>query len=94
MLAAADGAQALQICQQSARPIDLLITDVVMPGLGGTAVAEALRARIPALKVIFISGYNDDMVLRHGIEHDKVPFLQKPFTAEALGRLVRATLDG
>ena len=94
VLAAADGAQALQICQQSARPIDLLITDVVMPGLGGTAVAEALRARIPALKVIFISGYNDDMVLRHGIEHDKVPFLQKPFTAEALGRLVRATLDG
>ena len=94
VIAAADGPQALQLCERPSPPIDLLITDVVMPGMGGTAVAEALRAKIPGLKVIFISGYNDDMVLRHGIEHEKVPFLQKPFTADALTRLVRATLGG
>ena len=73
--------------------IDLLITDVVMPGRSGREVADGLVARIPGLKVVYISGYTDDAVVRHGIESDRVHFVQKPFSPATLARKVREVLD-
>jgi two-component system, cell cycle sensor histidine kinase and response regulator CckA len=90
---AADGAEALQVAGAQPRPIDLLLTDVVMPRLGGRAVADQLRRRQPGLKVLYLSGYTDDAVVRHGVLEQDVPFLQKPFGPHMLARRVRAVLD-
>jgi len=66
----------------------------VMPGMGGRVLADTLRARQPTLRVLFMSGYTDDEVLRRGVEREAVPFLQKPLTQGALTQAVRAVLDG
>jgi CheY-like chemotaxis protein len=73
--------------------IELLVTDVVMPGLDGRELARAARDDRPRLKVLFISGYMDDAVLRHGIERAEVPYLEKPFAGHALAGRVRQLLD-
>jgi len=73
--------------------VDLLVTDVVMPGTGGRVLADLLRQRFPRMRVLYISGYTDDAVVRSGLETAVDAFLQKPFTPEALARKVRALLD-
>ncbi|WP_157368647.1 PAS domain S-box protein [Zavarzinella formosa] len=93
ILAAADGEQAARMVTDFGQPIHLLVTDVVMPGMGGRNLAERLRERQPGLKVLYLSGYTDDAVVRHGILHDQVNFLQKPFTPTILARKVRDVLD-
>lgn len=91
---AANGAtDALHKLQELRQPIDLLITDVVMPELSGRELAETLRASRPSLRVLYISGYNDDMVLRHGLAQAGGNFLQKPFTPTSLAHKVREILD-
>jgi two-component system cell cycle sensor histidine kinase/response regulator CckA len=74
-------------------PLDLLLTDVVMPGMGGPALAGAMRAARPGLKVLFMSGYVDDALERHGLEHMQRSLLSKPFTPQDLAARVRHTLD-
>jgi two-component system cell cycle sensor histidine kinase/response regulator CckA len=72
----------------------LLLTDVVMPGLSGPDIASLLGERFPKLKVVYMSGFTDDMVFRHGVITAGVNFLQKPFTPASLTQKVRAILDG
>jgi two-component system, cell cycle sensor histidine kinase and response regulator CckA len=90
---AENGEEALRLFNAYNGKIDLLLTDVVMPGLGGREVAEALRALNPDLKVLFQSGYTDDTVVRRGILRSEVAFLKKPFTLDVLARKVREVLD-
>ena len=87
----AEGAQALALLRT--RQVDLLVTDVVMPGMSGRELAEAACVALPELKVLFMSGYSDDALDRHGLERLGNRFIQKPFTALSLARRVRAILD-
>jgi CheY-like chemotaxis protein len=93
VLCSADGTEALRLATGHAGPIHLLITDVVMPGPSGRTVAEELIKHRPALRVLFVSGYTDDAVIRHGVLRDGVNFLQKPFSPFALAVKVREVLD-
>ncbi len=92
-LEAANAEEALAAFRTSPKPVELLLTDVVMPGLSGRAIAEQLRALDSRLRVVFMSGYTDDAVVRHGVEQDEVHFLAKPYTATALANTVRAAID-
>ena len=93
LLEARDGLEAIRVAQNHVGPIHLVVSDVVMPHLGGRQLAERLGEVCPNLKVLFLSGYTDDAVVRHGILAADVAFLQKPFTPSALAQKVRAVLD-
>ena len=94
VLEAANAAEALALADAHTSVIHMLVTDVVMPRMGGRELADTLRARRPATKVMFMSGHTDDSVIRHGVMESGVDFLQKPFTRESLLRRVRHILDG
>jgi PAS domain S-box-containing protein len=93
VLEAAGGDEALHIAGQHEEPIDLLLTDVIMPGMGGRRLAEQVLRIHSETKVLYLSGYTDDTVVRHGILHEEVQFLQKPYSLLGLARKVREVLD-
>jgi CheY-like chemotaxis protein len=94
VLSAADGREALSVFDRQQGAVDLLLTDVVMPSMGGRELVDRLRERRPDLKVIFTSGYADSALLHRGVLDSSTRFLNKPFTAEALMRKARRVLDG
>jgi PAS domain S-box-containing protein len=93
ILEATSGVEALAISDTYDEPIDLVATDVVMPGMNGRALVDRLVSRRPSIRVLFMSGYTDDDVLRRGIVDPRLALLQKPFTPEALALKVREVLD-
>jgi PAS domain S-box-containing protein len=90
---AKDAAEALTLAAALNGDLDLLVTDVVMPGMGGLELSQRIRQTKPALKVLFVSGYTDDAMVRHGVMAAEVDLLQKPFGASGLARKVRQVLD-
>jgi two-component system cell cycle sensor histidine kinase/response regulator CckA len=93
VLTAGDAAEALAITRAFPGPIHLLLTDVVMPGMGGRELAEHVVAERAGLRVLFMSGYTEDEVLHRGVSAEAMAFLPKPFTPETLASRVRAVLD-
>ncbi len=93
VIEAVDADDALRWVAENDRPIDLLLTDVVMPGMSGRVLAEHMELLRPGIKVMYMSGYTDDAVVRNGLIQEEIPFLQKPFSPDTLARKVRAVLD-
>jgi CheY-like chemotaxis protein len=94
VLEAGNGQEALAVSAAFDAAIHLVISDAVMPGMGGAEVVRRLQEQRPAMKALFMSGYTDDEVVRRGIVSSRVSFVQKPFTSDALTRGVREALDG
>jgi CheY-like chemotaxis protein len=93
VIEAINGPDAIVKGRQPQPVIDVMLTDVVMPGMGGRRVAEVIRATRPNLKVVYMSGYTDSAVVDHGILEPGVTFVQKPFAHDALLRKIRDVLD-
>jgi CheY-like chemotaxis protein len=94
VLVAADGGEALRLAESHPEPIQLLVTDAVMPRLHGPELAERLVRLHPQSRVLFISGYADHRLRESGLSRPEVHFLPKPFTPSSLARKVREILDG
>lgn len=93
VLEASNGYEAIEVGNRYQGPIHLLVTDVVMPRLGGRQAAESLRTRHPETRVLFLSGYTDDALVRHGVAKEHTAFLQKPFKPAVLAAKIREVLD-
>jgi len=93
VLEASDGAMALRVAAEEVGEIDLVLTDVEMPTLGGRGMVDELHELSPGMRVLFMSGYTDNEILRRGISTSETDFLQKPFTAESLCAAVRSVLS-
>jgi DNA-binding NarL/FixJ family response regulator len=92
VLEAEHAEQAAEVAQAYEEPIDLLLTDVVMPGRNGRELAELIVRRRPSTRVLFMSGYSNDAVLLRGVSATGAQFIQKPFTIDALTAKVRDVL--
>ena len=92
MLEAANGVRALEV--YASCDVDLVVTDLIMPEMGGRELATRLRQRNPDVKVLFTSGYTEDVMIRGGDTGPSSSFLAKPFTPEVLTQRVREVLDG
>ena len=90
VMEAADGIEAIHM--QRDHGFDLILTDVVMPGVSGGDLAKQLKQAMPSLKVVFMSGYNDDEVMRHGVSSNETAFLQKPFTRDLLVKRIEEAM--
>jgi two-component system cell cycle sensor histidine kinase/response regulator CckA len=94
ILAAQSPADAVRICANHLGPIHLMLTDVIMPGMSGSELASQLSALRPEMKVLYVSGYTDDAIVRHGVLEPGLAFLQKPFSPKTLARKVGEVLAG
>jgi len=93
VLAAGDGETASALFTAHKEQIDLLLTDVVMPGTSGRQLADSLTAARPDLKILYMSGYTDQAIVQHGVLEAGIAYLEKPFTIDAITRAVRDALD-
>ncbi len=93
VLSASNGEDALRIAEQHSGTIHLMVSDVVMPHMSGRELAERLTPIRPEMKVLYMSGYTDDAIVRHGLLDEKIEFVQKPFDAATIARKVRQVLD-
>ncbi|MGZ8842049.1 MAG: ATP-binding protein [Pyrinomonadaceae bacterium] len=93
VLGAGDGNEAMIISEQYQGAIDLMVTDVVMPRLGGRELAEKLAVTRPGMRVLYMSGYTDDAIVHHGVLDGRAAFLEKPFTPDALSIKIREVLS-
>jgi signal transduction histidine kinase/ActR/RegA family two-component response regulator len=93
VLSAANGSEAINLSETYMDPIDLVLTDVVMPEISGTQVVTHLTTKYKNLKVLYMSGYTDDAIVHHGVLDAGVNFIQKPFTPDSISRKVREVLD-
>ena len=93
VLEARHGAEALEISERHQDVIHLMLTDVVMPEMSGRELAQRLAPVRPDMKVLYMSGYTDDAIVRHGVLGAGMAFLSKPFTPDALALKVREVLD-
>lgn len=93
VLEATSGREAIRLVQEADGRIDLLLTDVMMPGMGGREVSEAVAALVPGVGVLFMSAYTEDEVILQGVRVAEVNFIPKPFTVDRLRTKVREILD-
>ncbi|CAG0978870.1 two-component system, cell cycle sensor histidine kinase and response regulator CckA [Phycisphaerales bacterium] len=93
LLVAENGPAAVRAATDQSKPIDLLVTDVVMPEMSGVQLAEAVSRLHPRVSVIYMSGYTEETIVRHGVEAEGLAFIAKPFTIETMLRKVRSVLD-
>ena len=93
VLEARHGEEAIQVAEDYEGTIHLLLTDLVMPKLSGRQLAEQLLKERPDIKTLYVSGYMDDAIIRHGLLMANTAFLQKPFSPDALAQKVREVLD-
>ena len=90
---ASSGEEALSEIGKTARRVDLVMTDVILSGMTGKALADRLEELYPGMKILFNSGYTEDSIVAHGVLDGKLDFIGKPFSAAALARKVREVLD-
>ena len=90
---AANGKEAMAAAENSTSPFDLLLTDVIMPGMSGRVLADQLNRKYPALKVLYMSGYTDNAIVHYGILEPGIEFIHKPFSPITLVRKIRSLLD-
>ncbi len=92
-LVARDGTEARQLAEAHSGPIQIMVTDVIMPGMTGPKIAELVAPRRPGMKILYISGYSDESIVRHGLMGPGRAFLSKPFGPELFLRRIRESLD-
>jgi two-component system cell cycle sensor histidine kinase/response regulator CckA len=91
---AASAEEALELCEAATRPYQLLLTDVVMPGMSGGELSVLVKRRYPETRIVFMSGYTNEEVVRAGVSSSEAAFIQKPFTRRGLSRVLRKVFDG
>ena len=94
VISAAGGKEALEAAEHYGKPVDLLLTDLVMPGLSGRELAREFERRKLARRILYMSGYTDEAIVKHGVLETGIAFIYKPFTVEALLIKLRGGLDG
>ena len=94
ILEAPGGEEGMELLSQHQGPLDLLLTDIVLPGMNGRDLARAVSHRFPGIKTLFMSGYSDDVISHHGVLQEGIAFIQKPFSVRDLAARVRQLLDG
>ena len=93
VLSAGDGEEALRIAGEHKGEIDLLLTDVIMPWMGGPELFERIRQLRPGIKVLYVSGYTDNAIVHQGVLDPGIAFLQKPYSPISLARKVKEVLE-
>ena len=94
VLTASSGKAALEVMEQRGKPVDLLLSDVVMPGMSGRDLARELERKELIGRTLYMSGYTDDAILKQGVLESGIAFIYKPFLIEALAAKLREVLDG